>query len=70
MSQYDPKFEVCYLLPYVLYSYDFAQCRCDVDSCGILVSFYWQNAIQASYAVLGQILFVIGTYLASISKHL
>ena len=40
ISQYDPKFEVCYLLPYILYLYDFAQCRCDVGSHGILVSMY------------------------------
>ena len=30
MGQYDPKFEVCYLHPYVLDTYDFAQCRSGV----------------------------------------
>ena len=44
-------------LKYVLYTYDTAQCRSDVEFRGILVSFYWQNKIQASYAVLQQPLF-------------
>ena len=52
MSRYDLKFEVCYLLPHVSNSYDFAQCMCDIITHGILVSFYWQRVIQVSYAVL------------------
>ena len=55
MSQYDPN---CEVLPYVVYSYDSAWCRCDIDSPGILVSFNWQSVIQVSYAVLRQLLFL------------
>ena len=40
MSQYDLKFKVYCLFPYVSYS------------CGILVFFNLQNLIQANYAVL------------------
>ena len=48
MGQYDPKFEVCY----VSYTHDFVQYRRDIGSSRVLVSFYWQSAIQASYAGL------------------
>ena len=32
-----------YLVPYVLYSYDLDECRRDVDSRGLLVSFLLAN---------------------------
>ena len=43
---------VKYFTPYVLYTFDFVQCRSEVDCRGTLVSFCLQRAIQARYAIL------------------
>ena len=62
---YDTYFRV---LP--VYSFDFAQCRCDVDSCRILVSFYRQSAVQVSYTVLQQLLFRLFSLLFYIVQNI
>ena len=62
MSQYDPKFEIRYYVCYFLMYYThitLPKCRCDIDSHWILVSFYWQRAIQVSYAVLQQLFIIL-----------
>ena len=57
MRQCDPQFEVCYFPMY--YTHMTAQCRSEVDCHRIIVPFYWQSLIQASYAVLLQLLYLI-----------
>ena len=53
MSEYDAEFCSTLLVSLCIILMT-AQCRC--DSRGILVSFYWQSAIQVSYAIVRELI--------------